>query len=221
MTDLFFPGDRKGKDFFIATISHEIAAASGFVTNLKDRAEEVTDTDLDLSCLEPYDVYGVAQAIFSLHDKTGIDLPFDLGEDETTGVAKIGTLPAHRIKEYFMAITNGYRQAALNILLGIGGHYKNAEGLLPDIGPSRDTPHRLVEEVMEHKIDVILNPDAVVRSSFESDMQEIRLSTREAWSQMFDGKSDKKLPDDFFGGKIKEGNLREAFSKMKDPKFSF
>lgn len=219
--EFFFPEDGQDKNGPIVQIATEIAAAQDFVGLLRDRSEEVTSTELDLSCVKPYDLYDTAQIIYTLHSRTELDLGMTLDRNEDLAVIQIQELPKQQLKDYFTAITLGYRQAALNILLGIGVHYKKAEGILPDFGPSRNIPHQIAEDIMAEETVPVISHNAFIKSRFESDMQEVRLSTHGAWSEMFEKRDDKTLALRYLERKINPKQLVTSVSQMREPSFDF
>jgi len=219
--EFFFPEDGQDKNGLIVQIATEIASAQDFVGLLKDRSEEVTSTDLDLSCSKPYNFYDTQQVIHALHANTDLNLDITLDKSEDAGIIQLQDLPEQQLKDYFRAITLGYRRAVLNILLGIGIHYKKAEGILPDFGPSRNTPYQIAEDIMAGETVPVVSHNAFIKSGFESDMLEVMLGANEAWSEMFGARDHKTLATRYLKRKITEEQLVDTISGMKEPAFNF
>ncbi len=166
---LFFPNNQDRSDL-VQAFRTEIDSSRKFIELLKDRAEEITGTDVDLSCAKPYNSYQTAQAVSALSPQSGIDLGIKLDPDEDVAIMQLGDLSAKELQRYFTAITLGYRQAALNILLGIGTHYKKAEGILPDFGPSRTNSRSFRDEMLERKAIPVISNKAWQKTECESDL---------------------------------------------------
>jgi hypothetical protein len=218
--NLFFSNQPDRSDL-VHAFNTEAQSAREFVDLLKERAEEITETDIDLSCTTPYNSYQTMQAIAALHSTAGVDLGVELPTDEILAVMQLEDLPTKDLQRYFAAITLGYRQAALNILLGIGTHYKKAEGILPDFGPSRNNPPGLRGLIIEKMAIPVISNQAFQKTEMESDLQEIRVGTSEAWGEMFTGRNDKTLAARFLERKISENGLQKAVSQMNGPRFKF
>lgn len=194
------------------TITEEIRKVKGFISALRERSEEITDTNLDLSCKDPYTQHNAKEIIEQLFPKIELKTP-DLKESEE----KYST----KLEEELRKVTQAYRQMLLNTLVGIGNYYTNSSLWISTIADKRNTPQELIDDWLCKEVNIIVDPQFFVRSYLDNLLADLLVEINDAWAPMYMVNNHKMLAKKYLKGEIDEKYLNKVFAEMNEATIVF
>lgn len=200
-----------------ARIEKTLSLADSRVGDLNMLCQDVTNADLDLSCVDPIGKTEVCKVLVELAPKVGIELPIDAGVFPEAGIRRV---PNETLKTMYGQVVDAYRTSATNIVLGIFGIYRDVKSELPFVGKNRDNPPEIVEALMNQELYTDLELSDVARSMAEEKLQYLVECVRDPWASLFPERNDRKLSDDLFKGKLTEGGFRAKIENLRRPRFT-
>lgn len=208
----------------ISETSKEIASAEELLALLNDRCDEVTDTEIDLSCSESYDKFAVIESISLLSKNEIIDEDFLVTHGITKDIDQeaLGKIPEQDLKQVFGSIVAGYRQSMFNLVDGIVAKTSNIESnLLPKAFVPRNNSHEVVEDIISGELNPVLNKGDFTRAEMEVELDDVKYEVHQRWSSVFEGKKDKMLAKQYLSGKIQKSEFMEKLKQLPEVKFKF
>jgi len=196
-------------DHLLKMAIKELAMAEKFVDALQKLSNEITNTSLDLSAKDKYDHYD-AREIFEILASELID-DFQFDPDAINPESALSTIKL---------VTNTYRNAVLNTLLGIHARFNTINSFKEEIGPDRDhNKDQILElsELMDKGYEIILTKGSMGRHIVEEFMTDFIIRTNEYWSPLFTKREHQLLARKLLKGEIGPEELKSEFLNMNPP----
>ena len=200
-----------------AGVEKTLSLADSRLGDLNMLCQDVTNADLDLSCVDPVGKTKVYEILVELAPKVGIEFPVDADVLLEVGIKRV---PNETLKTMYSQVVDAYRTSATNIVLGIFGIYSGVKSELPFIGKSRDNPPEIVEALMSRELYTDLELSDVARSMAEEKLQYLVECVRDPWASLFPERNDRKLSDELFKGKLTEDEFRVKIENLRKPRFA-